>query len=76
MFAISPKKVSLRDLLEAGFGEVWDRISQLLAAVFCLLSSCTVTADFALKVLANSTGSKDASGGKHSVELPFAAVLH
>lgn len=64
MFAVSPKTVSLRDLLETRYGEVWDSISQLLAAVVCLLSPCTVTADFSLKVLANSMGNKDASGGK------------
>lgn len=64
MFAVSHKTVSLRHLLETGYGEVWDSISQLLAAVVCLLSPCTVTADFSLKVLANSTGNKDASGGK------------
>lgn len=64
MFSVSPKAVSLRDHLEAEYGEVWDRISQLLAAVFCLLSPCTVTAD-SLQVLANSMGNKDASGGKH-----------
>lgn len=65
LFAVSPKTVSLRDHLEAEYGEERDRISQLLAAVFCLLSPCTVTADFFLKVLANSTGNKDVSEGKY-----------
>lgn len=65
MFAVSSKTEYLRDLLEAGKWEVWDRISQLLAAVFCLLSPFTVRTDFFLKVLANSIGNKDASGVKH-----------
>lgn len=39
--AASPKTASSGDLSEAGSVEVWGRVSQLLAAVFCLLSPHT-----------------------------------
>lgn len=46
--AASPKTASVGDLSEAESVEVWGRVSQLLAAVFCLLSPHTGTADFSL----------------------------